>query len=105
MEFMDFFNTIRERIIHTNTDSVDGRLAIMIHITGEPEGTFYIEVKDGILSVEPYEYNDRDVAITISAEHFMKLMDKKADPIVLFTLGKIKTEGDVSKALMLKQFL
>lgn len=105
MEFMEYFGQIRERIIHKKTEGVEGKLAIMIHITGEPEGTFYIEVKDGVLSVEPYEYNDRDVAITISAENFRKLLDKKADPLLLFTMGKIKADGDVGKALMLKKFL
>ena len=41
-------------------------LAVQVNITGKDEGVFYVEVKDHRISVEPYEYNDRNCAITIS---------------------------------------
>lgn len=105
MEFKEYFGQVRERLIQTDTSRVEGKLAIMINLTGETSGTFYIEVKDGVLAIEPYEYNDRDVAITIKSEDFTKLLEKKADPVMLFTIGKIKVEGDIGKALELKRFL
>lgn len=74
-------------------------LAVQINLTGEGGGVFYVAVKDGKISVEPYEYNDRDCAITISSDDFMKLAQGKLDPIFAFTMGRLKVDGDIGKAL------
>lgn len=105
MDFQTFFSFLKEKLSSKDPSQIDGKLAIQINLTGEGGGTFYIEVKDGKLSVEPYEYYDRDVAITISCDNFNKLIEGKADPIMLFTLGKLKVDGDVGKALELKKFI
>lgn len=105
MEFQTFFKEVKEKFISTDTSSMEEKLAIQINVTGESAGTFYIEVLEGKLSIEPYEYNDRDVAITISADNLKKLISGKADPVMLFTLGKLKVDGDVGKALELKKFI
>ncbi len=74
-------------------------LAVQINITGKDEGVFYVEVKDHKISVEPYEYYDRNCAITIDMTNFNKLIDGKLDPIFAFTTGKLKVDGDAGKAL------
>ncbi len=74
-------------------------LAVQVNITGKDSGVFYVEVKDGKISVEPYEYNDRQCAITISMADFNKLLDGKLDPVLAFTTGKLKVDGDVGKAV------
>ena len=74
-------------------------LAVQINITGKDEGVFYVEVKDHKISVEPYEYYDRNCAITIDMANFNKLIDGKLDPIFAFTTGKLKVDGDAGKAL------
>ena len=56
-------------------------------------------VKDGKVSIEPYEYNDRSCDITMSMDNFNKLIDGKLDPVMAFTLGKLKVGGDIGKAL------
>lgn len=66
---------------------------------------FYAEVKDGQLSVEPYEYFDRDAMFTCSAETLFKIADGKTDPILAVTLGKLKVEGNIDKALKLKDLI
>lgn len=74
-------------------------LAVQVNLTGEDGGVFYVEVKDGKISAEPYEYNDRNCALTMSTNDFHKMLDGKLDPILAFTLGKLKVEGDIGKAL------
>lgn len=105
MNYQEFFRMVRDRFIATDVSGVEGKLAIQINLTGEAAGAFYIEVKDKKLSIEPYTYNDRDVAITVSDANFLKLMERKADPVLLFTMGKLRVEGDLGKALELKRFL
>lgn len=107
MVFNKYFDKIKKQFQDTDISDIPGFLAIQITLTGTKEetGTFYIEVKDGKLSIEPYEYNDRNVAITISAADFDKLIKGKLDPVLAFTIGKLKAEGDLGKALELKKFI
>ena len=55
--------------------------------------------------MEPYEYHDRDVLLTISDKDFWKIVEKKLDPVVAFTFGKLKAQGDLGKALELKKLI
>lgn len=55
--------------------------------------------------MEPYEYFDRDVIFTCSAETLLKIAKGKTDPVLAFTLGKLKVDGDIDKALVLKEFI
>lgn len=74
-------------------------LAVQVNLTGKDGGVFYVEVKDGKISAEPYDYHDRSCAITIEPANFVKLMDGKLDPVAAYTMGKLKVEGDLGKAL------
>ncbi len=74
-------------------------LAVQVNLTGDNGGVFYVEVKDGKVSAEPYEYNDRSCAITMSPDNFLKFLNGKLDPVIAFTTGKLKVDGDVGKAL------
>ena len=78
---------------------------MQVNITGEGEGVFYVEVKDHKVSVEPYEYNDRNCAITMNMKNFNKLLDGKLNPVVAYTLGKLKVDGDVGKALEFSELI
>lgn len=40
-----------------------------------------------------------------SADTIVKIMNGKLDPVMAFTLQKIKVEGDLGKALLLKQII
>lgn len=74
-------------------------LAVQVNLTGDNGGVFYVEVKDGRINVEPYPYDNRSCAVTMSLADFNKLIDGKLDPIFAFTTGKLKVDGDVGKAL------
>lgn len=104
MTFDAIVTMVREKFQSADVSSIEGKLAIQINLTGDPSGTFYVEVKDNNLSVEPYEYIDRDVMLTLSSPDFLKLIDNKLDPVLAFTLGKLKVDGDVGKALEIKKF-
>lgn len=88
-----------------DVSDVTEHLAYQFNITGEAEGIFYVEVKEGVLYVEPYEYFDRDAMFTASAETLMKIAEGKLDPVLAFTLQKLKVEGNIDKALKLKDLI
>ena len=95
--------------VRTMAQAVDASnrdfLAVQINITGKDPGVFYVEVKDHRVNVEPYEYIDRNCAITINMTNFNKLIDGKLDPVLAFTTGKLKVEGDAGKALEFSNLL
>ena len=64
-----------------------------------------IKAKEGKLYVEPYEYYDRDAIFTCSAETLFKINEGKLDPVLAVTLGKLKVEGNIDKALYLKKLI
>ena len=94
MTYADMFSKVKGMLIEADVSDIHEHLAYQFNITGEAEGIFYAEVKDGQLFVEPYEYFDRDAMFT-----------GKTDPILAVTLGKLKVEGNIDKALKLKDLI
>ena len=69
----------RKKFMDTDVSSVPGTLAFQINLVGKVEGIFYIEIKDGRVNVEPYEYYDRNAILTMNATNFTKLIkDRKS---------------------------
>jgi putative sterol carrier protein len=104
MKFEDVLKTAREIAAKADISQVDF-LAVQINITGEDPGVFYVEVKDGRISVEPYEYYDRQCMITISDSDFTKLIEGRLDPGKAYDEGSLKAEGDLGKALLFSDLL
>ena len=104
MKFDELVAKVRETASKVDASNM-GFLAVQINITGKESGVFYVEVKDGKINVEPYEYNDRNCAITISLSDFVKLANGKLDPVFAFTTGKLKVDGDITKALEFSKLL
>ena len=105
MSYEEVFTKVKEIFMKADVSRVEEHLAFQFNITGEGEGAFYAEVKDGILRVEPYEYYDRDAMFICSADTLTKLASGKLDPVFAFTTGKLKVEGSLEKALMLQKFV
>lgn len=105
MTFQELFEQVKAKFMEADVGGVKEHLAFQFNITGQAAGTFYAEVKDGALYVEPYEYYDRDAVFTCSAETLIKLADRKMDPVAAFTLGRLKVDGSIEKALMVQRFL
>ena len=104
---MTFNETLEKvRAIAAKAD-ISGKdfLAVEVDLTGSDPGVFYVEIKDGKIAVEPYEYNDRNCKVTMDTADFNKLADGKLDPLMAFTIGKLKVEGDVGKALEFSKLL
>ena len=98
---------LEERTIqHISVSDIREHLAFQFNIEDEEAGgIFYVEVKDGELSVEPYEYYDRDAMFTATPDIFLKIAEGKMDPVWAFTVQKLKVEGNIDKALRLKDII
>ena len=104
MSYEELVGESRNLFMKADVSDIKEHIAYQFNIRGEAEGAFYAEVSDGKLSIEPYEYYDRDVLFTTTADTLLKIAKGKTDPVAAFTLGKLKVEGDFDKALKLKDF-
>ena len=104
MKLETVLSKVRKMAAETDVSSVDF-LAVQINLTDLDPGVFYVEVKDHKVSVEPYEYNDRNCAISMSSDDFNKMITGKLDPVVAFTTGKLKVDGDIGKAVEFSKVL
>ncbi len=95
----------KKKFMNADVSSVQGTMAFQINLVGKVEGIFYIEIKDGRVNVEPYEYYDRNAIITMNATNFTKLINGKLDPVLAFTTGKLKVDGDINAALEMIKFI
>ncbi|MDO5560799.1 MAG: SCP-2 sterol transfer family protein [Oscillospiraceae bacterium] len=84
---------IREKLSKTDLSCLPEKLAVQFNLTGRISGIFYIEVLGGNLSVEPYEYIDKDGSVSITITNLKKLIAGKlpADD------SKISVEGNEQK--------
>ncbi len=96
MSFEEILASVRERAKGADVSEV-GFLAVQVTLTDC--GVFYIEVKDGRVNIEPYEYIDRNCELVLTPENFCKIMDGSLDAVKAFTVGKLKVNGDLGKAL------
>ena len=106
MTYAEFFYEIKNKFMGADLSDIREHLAFQFNIEDEEAGgIFYVEVKDGELSVEPDEYYDRDAMFTATPDIFLKIAEGKMDPVWAFTVQKLKVEGNIDKALRLKDII
>lgn len=106
MTYADFFYDIKGRFMGADVSDIHEHLAFEFDIEDEEAGgAFYVEVKDGTLYVEPYEYYDRDARFICAPAVLVKIAEGEMDPVWAFTTQKLKVEGNIDKALRLKEII
>lgn len=104
MKYEELVTAVKDQFMQADVSRIQEHIAYQFNIEGEAEGAFYAEVSDGCLSIEPYEYYDRDVLFTTTAETLLNIVKGKMDAVEAFTDGKLKVEGNFDKALKLNEF-
>ena len=97
MTRQDIINEIKEKTANFDASSYNGFLAVQVTLRDLNE-PFYVEIKDGKLSVEPYEYYDRQANLIISTDDFQKMINGNLNSVFAFTTGKLKIDGNIEKA-------
>jgi putative sterol carrier protein len=105
MTYNEIVNKAKEIMSDKTVPADMGHLAVQVNVTGEGEGIFYIEVADGKVNVEPYDYKDNDCTLITSADNLVKIVSGELDPVAAVTTGKLKVDGNAAKALELKKVI
>ncbi len=102
MTYEEMVQKAREIYSDVDASGIQEHIAFQFNVTGEGEGAFYMEISEGKITVEPYEYYDKDVLITTPQDVLLAIATGEQDPVAAFLTGKISVEGDFDKALKLK---
>ncbi len=106
MTYAELFYEIKGKFMGADVSDIHEHLAFQFNIEDEEAGgIFYVEVKDGELYVEPYEYYDRDAMFICAPDVLLSIADGKTDPVAAFTEQKLRVEGNIDKALRLKEII
>ena len=79
--------------------AAEGRAAVDIKLYGSFEAHMYIEVKDGKVSVEPYDYIERDLEAAVPVDVALAIADGKTTIKEALENGSLYVFGNVQFAL------
>ena len=102
MTYEEIVEKVREAYSNAEASTVNEHAAIQFNIQGEGEGAFYLEIKEGKIVVQPFEYFDRDATVFTSAATLQEIAENKLDVVEAFTTGKLHIEGNLGKAALLQ---
>lgn len=105
MKYEEIVKKVKTALAKADASKVEGHVAVQVDVRGEGEGAFYIEVADGKVAVEPYEYKDNDAKVITSADDIVAIAAGKLGIEEAVAAGKIQVEGDACKALVLKDII
>ena len=98
MRYEEIIEFVQKNLKKTAAKKIEKHIAVEFDIYGEGEGAFYVEVNDGAITVEPYEYYDRDAKVFITADELVKLVNGEKTPEESFAEGILMIEGDIDSA-------
>ena len=106
MTYADMFSKVKGMLMDADVSDIHEHLAYQFQYYGRGGRNFLRRGKGrtvvcgsrmNILTAMP--------CFTCSAETLFKIADGKTDPILAVTLGKLKVEGNIDKALKLKDLI
>lgn len=103
MTYHELVEKLKKEYAKLDASKIKEHVAIQFNVTGEAEGALYLEIADGQLKIEPYEYYDRDILVTISEENLLAIAEGRLKILDAYNDGKLTAEGDLAKAVVLKE--
>ena len=105
MTFENAFQSIKKKFESANASKTKD-FAVQITLTDDDcRGTLYVEVKNGVLHVEPYNYNDNNSAVTISKTALLAYLGKRASLKKVITEEGALVRGDITKVEVLRNLV
>ena len=106
MTYFEAFEKIKAAMKGAKTTGIDGHLAIQVNLSdSDASGIFYIEVKDGNLYVEPYDYVDNDAVFTVSTKDMIRLVTGKVTYEKSIESGALTVSGNLEKGALIRNLV
>ncbi len=101
----DVVTKVEKLIDKSKAKKVDGKVAMDIKLYGAFEGHMYIEIKDGIATVAPYDYVEKDLEAAVSVENALAIADGKLAIKDAIADGRLYINGNLTYVLKLASVL
>ncbi len=102
MTFEVAFKKLKEKFSNVDPQKLED-MAIQITISDEDcGGTFYAEVRNNVLAVEPYDYKDNDAVIDITRKALASILDGKSTFEKAVEKGEATVMGNIEKIASVK---
>ena len=101
MTYEELVTKVREATKNARVSKTVGHVAFQFNVRGEAEGAFYLEICDGKINVEPYEYYDRDVLIETTADVIIQMLDGALLPRIAYANDQLNAYGNVDQLQVL----
>lgn len=105
MTYEEIVDKVRDDYENADARAIFEHIAIQFNIKGEGAGIFYIEVADRKVSVEPYDYYDKDALVEISSEALIGLSDGTMTIKEVLEKGLLKEYGNIEKLKKLRKIV
>ena len=99
MTYRDIVDRMRDVFEDADARNIFEHIAIQINITGEGSGVMYLEVAQRQVSIEPYDYYDRDGLVVIDSHVLMDICDGKYTVRHAYKNGMLTYQGNERKWL------
>ena len=83
-----------------DASKIKDHLAIQFNVRGEADGALYLEILDGKIYVEPYEYYDRDAIIVIDTPTLVDILDGRLTIDEAYNDERLSVQGNLGAALL-----
>ena len=101
MTYEELVNKLKTAYAKADASKIEEHVAVQFNVTGEGEGALYLEVSDGKIDIQPYEYYDRDAIVVTGADTLVDIAAGKVGIVDAYNTGLLKVEGNVGKAALL----
>lgn len=104
MTYEKIFADLKKTMLKADTAKLEGDFAFQCVIDGEGEGIFYFALKDGVFSVEPYDYVGATATFRATAETYKNILAGKVTVDEAIAAGALEVDRPVSYADILSFF-
>ena len=99
----DIIEKARKILSKKDLSDLPYKFAVQVNLTGRVSGVFYVEVLDGNLTVEPYEYIDKDASVNLTKTTFDSIVSGKMHVDEALEGKKLIIDGDAEALLQFKK--
>lgn len=105
MTYEEIVERVRDDYENADARAIYEHVAIQFNVEGEGSGIFYIEVSNRKVSVEPYDYYDKDALVVITSEALIAISDGKMTKEEAVEQGFIKIYGNMDKIKLMRKIV
>ncbi len=105
MTYQELVKKLETAYAKADASAITDHVAVQFNVTGEGEGALYLEVADGKVDIQPYEYYDRDAIVTTNASALVDIATGKLNISEAYNKGILYVDGDLHKASLLEKIV